>query len=90
MRTRDRIGQAKGIIMEGFGVNDLRAFEMLRRLSQEQNIKLHDVPACHRYAGRLMRRDAGCHRDVAVLLGTPLAARRSGRYRQWVAVLPCV
>jgi hypothetical protein len=43
LRTRDRIGQAKGIIMERFGVNDLRAFEMLGRLSQEQNIKLHDV-----------------------------------------------
>jgi GAF domain-containing protein len=38
--TRDRIGQAKGILMERFGVDDVRAFEMLRRLSQEENVKL--------------------------------------------------
>ena len=41
--SRDRIGQAKGIIMERFGVDDVRAFEMLRQLSQEQNVKLIDV-----------------------------------------------
>lgn len=33
--TRDRIGQAKGIVMERFGVDDVRAFELLRMLSQE-------------------------------------------------------
>jgi GAF domain-containing protein len=43
LSTRDRIGQAKGIIMERFGVDDLRAFEMLRRLSQESNTRLVDV-----------------------------------------------
>ena len=31
LTTRDRIGQAKGIIMERYGVDDIRAFEMLRR-----------------------------------------------------------
>lgn len=41
--TRDRIGQAKGIVMERFGVDDVRAFQMLRRLSQEDNTKLVDV-----------------------------------------------
>jgi GAF domain-containing protein len=41
--TRDRIGQAKGIIMERFGIDDVRAFEMLRRLSQDTNTKLIDV-----------------------------------------------
>lgn len=41
--TRDRIGQAKGIIMERFGVDDVRAFQMLRQLSQEENIKLVDI-----------------------------------------------
>ena len=41
--TRDRIGQAKGIIMERFGVDDVKAFEMLRRLSQDSNTKLIDV-----------------------------------------------
>jgi GAF domain-containing protein len=41
--TRDRIGQAKGIIMERFGVDDVRAFQMLRQLSQEENIKLVEI-----------------------------------------------
>ncbi|MCV7015302.1 GAF and ANTAR domain-containing protein [Mycolicibacterium madagascariense] len=41
--SRDRIGQAKGVIMERFGVDDVRAFEMLRQLSQEANTKLIDV-----------------------------------------------
>jgi GAF domain-containing protein len=43
LSTRDRIGQAKGIIMERYGVDDVRAFEMLRRLSQDSNTKLVDV-----------------------------------------------
>jgi transcriptional regulator with GAF, ATPase, and Fis domain len=41
--TRDRIGQAKGIIMERFNVDDTSAFELMRRLSQENNMKLADV-----------------------------------------------
>ena len=43
LSTRDRIGQAKGIIMERFNVDDVRAFEMLRQLSQDTNTKLLDV-----------------------------------------------
>jgi GAF domain-containing protein len=43
LSTRDRIGQAKGIIMERFGVDDLQAFEMLRKLSQDGNTRLIDV-----------------------------------------------
>jgi GAF domain-containing protein len=41
--TRDHIGQAKGIIMERYGVDDVRAFQMLRQLSQESNTKLAEV-----------------------------------------------
>lgn len=41
--TRDRIGQAKGIIMERFGVDDVRAFDLLRMLSQENQMKLVDI-----------------------------------------------
>jgi GAF domain-containing protein len=41
--SRDRIGQAKGIIMERFGVDDVAAFDMLRRLSMESNTVLVDV-----------------------------------------------
>ncbi|MCZ8377848.1 GAF and ANTAR domain-containing protein [Mycobacterium sp. CPCC 205372] len=43
LSTRDRIGQAKGIIMERYDVDDVQAFEMLRRLSQESNTKLTDI-----------------------------------------------
>lgn len=41
--TRDRIGQAKGIIMERYGVDEVRAFEMLKQLSQDSNVKLAEV-----------------------------------------------
>ena len=43
LTTRDRIGQAKGIIMERYGVDDVAAFEMLRRLSQDSNTRLVDI-----------------------------------------------
>jgi GAF domain-containing protein len=43
LSTRDRIGQAKGIIMERFKIDDLQAFAMLRQLSQDTNTKLFDV-----------------------------------------------
>ncbi len=43
LSTRDRIGQAKGIIMERYGVDDIRAFDMLRRLSQDSNTRLVDI-----------------------------------------------
>lgn len=41
--SRDRIGQAKGILMERFDVDDVRAFDMLRQLSQERNTPLVDI-----------------------------------------------
>jgi GAF domain-containing protein len=43
LSTRDRIGQAKGIIMERYGIDDVAAFAMLRQLSQDANTKLIDV-----------------------------------------------
>ncbi len=43
LSTRDRIGQAKGIVMERFGVDEVQAFDMLRRLSQDSNTRLADV-----------------------------------------------
>jgi GAF domain-containing protein len=43
LSTRDRIGQAKGIIMERFGIDDVQAFEMLRKLSQDSNTRLIDI-----------------------------------------------
>jgi GAF domain-containing protein len=40
---RDLIGQAKGIIMERYRVDAVRAFEMLRELSQTSNVKLVEI-----------------------------------------------
>jgi len=43
LSSRDLIGQAKGIIMERYAVDAVRAFEMLRELSQTENVKLVDI-----------------------------------------------
>jgi len=43
LSTRDRIGQAKGIIMERFNIDDVQAFEMLRKLSQDGNERLVQI-----------------------------------------------
>jgi GAF domain-containing protein len=43
LETREIIGEAKGILMEREGVSGEEAFEMLRRLSQNANVKLRDV-----------------------------------------------
>jgi GAF domain-containing protein len=43
LSNRDLIGQAKGVIMERYKVDAIRAFEMLRELSQSANEKLVDV-----------------------------------------------
>jgi hypothetical protein len=45
LATRDVIGQAKGMIMERFGVDADRAFSMLRALSQESNTPVRDLAA---------------------------------------------
>ena len=37
------IGQAKGIIMERYKINPDAAFSTLTRISQDRNIKLHEV-----------------------------------------------
>jgi AmiR/NasT family two-component response regulator len=41
--SRDVIGQAKGILMERFGLSDQAAFEMLVTSSQKTNLKLVEV-----------------------------------------------
>lgn len=40
LTTRDTIGQAKGMLMERYGVDDSHAFRLLTTISQERNIKL--------------------------------------------------
>jgi len=43
MRTRTMIGQAVGIVMQRYGLNDERAFAFLQRLSSHRNVKLRQV-----------------------------------------------
>jgi hypothetical protein len=43
--SRDVIGQAKGILMERRGISADEAFDQLRRVSQELNVKLTDLAA---------------------------------------------
>lgn len=43
LASRDTIGKAKGMLMERFGIDDLAAFKLLTRLSQEMNTPLRDV-----------------------------------------------
>lgn len=43
LATRDVIGQAKGILMARFDIGAAEAFEMLKRVSQENNVKVVDV-----------------------------------------------
>ena len=43
LASRDLIGQAKGILMQDYSLDANGAFDMLRRLSQDTNIKLVDL-----------------------------------------------
>jgi hypothetical protein len=43
LATRDLIGQAKGILMERYRIDAVRAFALLVRASQHSNRKLRDV-----------------------------------------------
>jgi ANTAR domain-containing protein/PAS domain-containing protein len=43
LETRDTIGQAKGILMERFNTDAMRAFEILVKLSQESNTRVADL-----------------------------------------------
>lgn len=43
LASRDTIGQAKGMIMERYGVDAVQAFEVLRKLSQDSNLPLIQI-----------------------------------------------
>lgn len=45
LASRDLIGQAKGILMERYAVDGAAAFELLARLSQQDNRRLVDIAA---------------------------------------------
>lgn len=54
--ARHRIGQAQGIVMERFDLDADQAFALLRRYSQNSNIKLRDI-AAHLIATRELPED---------------------------------
>jgi len=43
VRTRQLIGEAVGVVMERYNLDDARAFGLLTRLSQESNTKLRVI-----------------------------------------------
>ena len=43
LASRDHIGQAKGILMERFKIDAVRAFELLAKLSQDTNTPIRDL-----------------------------------------------
>lgn len=45
LASRDIIGQAKGLIMERYDLHAVQAFALLRKLSQDSNIRVVDVAA---------------------------------------------
>jgi GAF domain-containing protein len=45
LASRDAIGQAKGMLMERYGVNAIQAFDLLRKLSQDSNTPLIQIAA---------------------------------------------
>jgi GAF domain-containing protein len=53
--ARKLVGQAQGILMERYDLDDQRAFDVLRRYSQDRNIKLHEVARLLVSTGKLPR-----------------------------------
>jgi AmiR/NasT family two-component response regulator len=45
LQTRQLIGQAVGIVMYRYAVDEQAAFAYLTRISQHSNVKLHQVAA---------------------------------------------
>jgi len=56
--SRKLIGQAQGILMERYELDESRAFEVLRRYSQDHNVKLRQV-AEHLIATRQLPSSGG-------------------------------
>jgi hypothetical protein len=63
LATRDVIGQAKGMIIERFGVDSARAFAMLKKMSQQTNTPVRQLAAgvVNRAGARDDARTSICH-----------------------------
>ena len=66
---RDLIGQAKGIIMERFAVDAVRAFELRAKMSQDTNTPLRVIAAGRRRT-RTHQRDESLDRQRASCVRT--------------------
>lgn len=70
LASRDVIGQAKGMLMERFGIDATAAFELLTRLSQESNIQVAGIAQrvvdSDRTAGKPVRRNTATRRTRSV------------------------
>lgn len=75
--SRHLIGQAQGLLMERFSLSSEKAFAVLRRYSQQHNIKLHDI------AATLVR--TGALPDGGDRLGPHDGAARDGSARDGAA-----
>lgn len=53
METRNLIGEALGIVMERFKITDEQAFEVLKKSSQDHNIKLRNIASTITRTGEL-------------------------------------
>lgn len=83
MDTRDRIGQAKGILMERYNIPSDQAFSLLIRVSQNTNIKLRDIADHLTATGELA---AGSHKMRTSNFTLILTV---GCVRQWLRVSNC-
>lgn len=73
MRTRDVIGQAKGILMERFQVDTETAFHILVSLSQRTNLKVHAIAARLAETGELPGSHSASTTPPRTRGGTPRA-----------------
>ena len=62
--ARHVVGQAQGVLMERFSVDADQAFAVLKRYSQQQNMKLHAVAVHLLQTGELPSRSTSAHETV--------------------------
>ncbi|MET0188792.1 MAG: GAF and ANTAR domain-containing protein [Pseudonocardia sediminis] len=77
LETRDVIGQAKGILMERFGVDEDQAFRMLVSSSQDTNVKLISVARWLVTEGRTENGAATVEATLGMRAGSRAAQRSS-------------